>query len=532
MPNPPYTRRPLPASDLKGFLDIEFQNIQRGIPMSAAIGLGPFALEDGEIGVVNQLWPVGDIRRYGAVGNGTKDDTAAIQAAITSTPDGGVVFIPQTTSAYRVTSSILITGRSRLTIEGTGWGSQIQAATPSFDLFAVDTTSSGVWFRDLRLVGSSVGTESKSALTISAGYCRVSGCEISGFNIAVHAWVANWYSGFTDFVADHNYIHDLVGSTSGNGYGVYTVCPQSIISQNRFVNVPRHDVYCSGSDTGANFTVIEGNVSSGNGLEVIALANTSAYPALTGVVVRGNSIVNCVNGIRGDANIFGCSITGNTIDGATQASFQLDGGVNANEQPSGCLITNNTATNAQFDQPILLTNVSRCIVAGNTIQSAGKLNGIRLTSTGSPPEFPTGNQIYGNTIIGQTGDAIYVDTSCVDTVVGPNYFVGSVSIGNDRDIVTVTSTTTPQTVDLAGKGNVGRPIEVIFNQASPVTVTNFTNVREGQEVILSFNTTNAVTVTTANAFLSGGASFVSSQYDTLRLIFRGIYWYELSRSVN
>ena len=74
-----------------------------------------------------------DVVDYGATGDGTTDDTAAIQAAIdaAATAGGGIVYIPPSSTPYMVTSSLNIAG-DNITIEGGGWGSVIKAAN-SFD---------------------------------------------------------------------------------------------------------------------------------------------------------------------------------------------------------------------------------------------------------------------------------------------------------------------------------------------------------------------------------------------------------------
>lgn len=80
----PYTRRAAPSNSItpiKAFLDTELQNIQRGIVGSAASGLGPYAIETGEVGVRNIAWPLGNVRRYGA-GSGSVSDALAFANCI------------------------------------------------------------------------------------------------------------------------------------------------------------------------------------------------------------------------------------------------------------------------------------------------------------------------------------------------------------------------------------------------------------------------------------------------------------------
>lgn len=61
----------------------------------------------------------GDVRRYGAVGDGATDDTTAVQAAVAVGVEGGIkVRIPGSSAYYKITSSITVDGA--VSIEGDG----------------------------------------------------------------------------------------------------------------------------------------------------------------------------------------------------------------------------------------------------------------------------------------------------------------------------------------------------------------------------------------------------------------------------
>lgn len=69
--------------------------------------------------IQDQGGAVHDLRAYGAVGNGTTDDTTAIRNAIAAVPEGGTLFIP--TGKFRITDTISI--NRAISIRGSGTGS-------------------------------------------------------------------------------------------------------------------------------------------------------------------------------------------------------------------------------------------------------------------------------------------------------------------------------------------------------------------------------------------------------------------------
>lgn len=112
---------------------------------------------------------------YSAIGNGTSDDTAALQAALDAVPaTGGIVFMPA--GRYKVTSTLTIT-RQNVTLYGAGpgqrvgatqnaTGARIEAATTGFSgtaVLRVAPTSGtvplhGVTLRDFAIDCQDTGT--------------------------------------------------------------------------------------------------------------------------------------------------------------------------------------------------------------------------------------------------------------------------------------------------------------------------------------------------------------------------------------
>jgi hypothetical protein len=95
--------------------------------------------------------PYLDVRTYGAVGDGTTNDTAAFQAAVTALPStGGIIYVPDGT--YVVQGLTLKNGVS---IRGNGFSSKL--LTKSGDMISITTAIQNINLNDLYLESSTSG---------------------------------------------------------------------------------------------------------------------------------------------------------------------------------------------------------------------------------------------------------------------------------------------------------------------------------------------------------------------------------------
>jgi hypothetical protein len=108
--------------------------------------------------VIPNNTPYIDVRSYGATGNGTTDDSAAIQAAVTaSTALGQCVFFPATPNGYVINTPVGLTGAQCLEgVNGSaflGVGTIIKPLTAAFVTASPLTQEQDVTIRDFHFIG-------------------------------------------------------------------------------------------------------------------------------------------------------------------------------------------------------------------------------------------------------------------------------------------------------------------------------------------------------------------------------------------
>jgi parallel beta-helix repeat protein len=119
------------------------------------------------------------VKDFGALGDGTTDDTAAIQAALNAAPQYGTVFFPYgnyiiSNELIIPTSNLLVTGRARITAK----------ATTQFEFMLKATSLSGVTVENLRF-DANKSNRSSGATTRFMGVAFLACTECQFINLQV-----------------------------------------------------------------------------------------------------------------------------------------------------------------------------------------------------------------------------------------------------------------------------------------------------------------------------------------------------------
>ena len=150
-----------------------------------------------------------DVKSYGATGDGTTDDTDAIDDALAAIPStGGVLYFPS--GQYKYAGTTLTLDR-QITVMGDGGGVEASSLTddPSLALSTIDfnsstgtlftVTANGCAFKNIQLRNTSATPSAGAGILVSSGGDRTlyENISVNGFyiNIDVQAgWMQTWNS--------------------------------------------------------------------------------------------------------------------------------------------------------------------------------------------------------------------------------------------------------------------------------------------------------------------------------------------------
>lgn len=519
--------------------------------------------------------PLVDVRAYGAsTSNTAAQNVTSIQAAVTALTAGKILLIPE---VYRINDTIIVNAKTDIKIVGSG-GLTFSSGGSTSHIFRLTGACSNIEINGLKLAGDNVTTNDQIAIAIpdTAGNVssniRVIGNTISNINVGVGLY-AQTNATISDVLVEGNSISNIVGTAPGRGYGVILAGAKNArIVNNKMDTCHRHSIYQSWGDnvavliagnqisnhrsgvaTAGFFAAIDVTRSSGvvvanntikdyydGGLEVSH--DTSNSVSASNVSFIGNKLINRKNAVAavligegltpGSYNTEHVLFLGNTfIDSASVAGYKpylwILNGIDINIQSNHFMASDITDTffmvkvgDSGIAPIINATDLNDIFITGNSFTALTAGDNVVAVQIGAEVGRASAtskvyyyNNAYSNTLASNT---ISFQTA------HPSPYIVWDQGGNPsiRPGVYNNNDTTPS---VSGGINY-----LLVANTENTTITNFDDGTEGQVVTMIFLDNNT-TLSGVNLYLK--AAFNSTSNDTFTILKRGLYWYEVGRSV-
>jgi hypothetical protein len=366
---------------------------------------------------------------WGALGDGSNNDTVYIQYAIDSLTKGVVEF-----GSKSYLSDALV-GDSNISLHGSG--ATITLRTAATDLFTA-TSESNIDIEGIHFVGTNVNTATERLVYFNTcTNVRVQDCSFSASIVGLQAHTC------TSVFVSHNKFFDIIRlSTGAEGYGFLADTDNSGItfSDNIGTHIARHFCYVS---AGSSDVTITGNVATGCHGTPFVLSTSGYAPYSQNIgrncVIKGNT----VNGVSYDASgtdefagidvtgyYSGVVIEGNSIYNVTNSSSKTAYGIYVQSSSSEAIPINGVIIKGNHigtvdDIGIVVRNGKNIQAVDNTIKN--------ITGQG------INASVSGTTSGGSYLDHVIIDRNIIDTVTTYGILVSGtsasfkagVSIGNN-----------------------------------------------------------------------------------------------------
>lgn len=454
-------------------------------------GLDPAVVTPGAGGLVVYVTD----QTYGATGDGSTDDTAAIQAAIDATPSGGVCWFPPGTYLVQSAGASILTARDGITLAGAGPTLAVLRTGAGSQATRVLSVSqrTDVTVRDLGFDGASHATTRSGVYASTRGTLKnltVSGCRFADFmpgdTTTTHAAVYTWTSQGVR-VVDNEFVGCGRAVTIDQPDGSATVAGNRISASTGVMATGVLVRRASSSSEGQ--VQVHGNVVSGADLDpggVGAEGHGIAVYRCRDVQVTHNHLAACGRGVLVSYLSFGAVVQGNTC------VRNADAGIRCEPEISS------TTTTVGTDVPRGVT------VVGNVCRDNRNVGEIRGANTGLgiTLSYAAGSVVSGNLCHDNTGDGIHCDSDRVS-------IVGNVVFNNFRGY-TPTNGRRAGIRLYAGVGCTVVGNQAFDNQSTPT-----------QDYGLSISSGGAVHVVHGNNFTGNGVGEVYGA-DRIRDSFFGV----------
>jgi hypothetical protein len=451
-----------------------------------------------------------NVHDYGAVGNGTADDTTAIQAAIAaaigqSNPDrgGGLIFPP---GLYVISDTVTINQCIGLTITGAGRDTILEWNGANDRPMTLISNSQQVMLSDFEI-------------ECHSGHVLDCGIQVKRTGAVNYANRKNRFENI--FINNATLIND--GFVVG-GAGAYDANNDFNLFSNCYVTSARYNYKITGTQSFNNIFWNCDSNSGVNGLKVDSgyfdwFGGSASYHSDADFSIASGGYHACriqsVNCEGSKKFIYWSNFAGAglTVENCRWSANEIDAGgefiyIHGNGYAR---IVNNT-----FGDSMSISSVDLLI------------NWYSGRDAGNAFYYGSGFEFVGNKIITDIANPPNPFNYDVPTSMRDNLF---------RNEITVESIAMPCYPATLTDSNATPRIEQspqnwLEANNNPTSITNFLHGFQGKIITIEFTTSNTTIVSGTPIKLAGGVNFVGSQYDTLTLYHNGTCWIEIGRSVN
>jgi len=357
--------------------------------------------------VKNKQWK--NVRDFGAKGDGTTNDRAAIQAAIDALPDsGGVVFVPLSNSVYLIDATLYLPSHTSIIGSGEGATLKMSGAVTRTMIENADTTAgnTGIVIENLSLDGGKAYasySEPDSADVVSfknISKSTIRGCFIAGADkdaIAVR-------NGSTDVEISGNTLW-ANGEEGITASGLTT--RRIIISNNKIAGQPIGYLFGglipSGVLCKASEVTIYGNVITAGGAAIDV--NIEGGDTLRNIIISDNLFLRCNQTTVHLQEGYNTTVSGNSfVECAGRGVYTSSVSV----QSQNITITGNSFYD-QTDNAINAASGDHYVISDNLVYACDT-TAIRVAG-----DFCT---VTGNKVYGANGYGIHLESSHYSSVTG------------------------------------------------------------------------------------------------------------------
>lgn len=361
-----------------------------------------------------------NVKDFGALGNGTANDTAAVQAAINSlaAKGGGTVFFPEGT--YNV-NTIKLNVRG-VKLQGSGWlGTRIQGMTQGTKVISITADFCGIDSLQVSFYGYTPDDMTSVGVYSTANNCTFTNFRIYNTSIGVYldnstiAIMNDFYietfsqagifmDHWIDVYATNFVIQASVGRQFGKLACIYVTngC-DALLMSNADILSGRHSLQCEGANVAMNYSAFTN------------ICFDSAYRSCVELdKSRINRFTNCwFSGGREDGGFEGM-----VIGNSTDTEFV------------SCTFANNGGHGASVKDTNLNTRFNSCLFDSNSY-SGGRGYWHGLSIWPNAKNFSVTNSTFKNgTFAGQQGFGLLVNGGASDKyIITNNFFQNNTIVG-------------------------------------------------------------------------------------------------------